>query len=830
MENKKEREDGQTPLPLLKESRYQVWWPHSSEVKDAPCSFTQIFEAEHIAKIEIGKNIYQSDIYLNAAVNGTVCFNIGDVAGKKLNEGETLHLLGDILFIDKDNNNIILKEEDMFRLHDILFYAPGNMYLSIDLSNGNILFENSDITDLQIQYLAFFLVTEKDFKAISSEINPGPLSKEEKNALIEKSVAGYNSFTDEQKKQINDILENHLFSDENAKIKQLKEDIEPHPEIGGGPPARFKVPLNEDGSVNISLFVNQICPAYAEQKINWSAVIFDPHKPYLPEVNEDDIRNLSLIGFSPKDMRITIDSTRELLIEAYNKIELIKKEIEGMTESYNAVIEQCSNEITQTDFDNTKQLPVIAENYEILSGMIDKKNTLKYNEELFKLSQDNLAVFQTVSRDNIKKAVENGVFINKASLSAVTVFYHAMLKNGIANSEFPEKNYSVYNTYLKFLNTYYTKLNSDSQYFSDMFLNSLYSPAKEPSLFSLFSEILQRTIRINDIADLPKDKTYDIIMSRVNDRIQYFYSIAYYPAAVVSRICKEFISLLSFSIPEEELKEFQINNDKVLAKFKEKGWPLDGGYAVENLIAKIEKFHNILDDPDNFELIIGFLFMARNTVYEEFIAKIKNKRVKNNTEAFKIFINYSILMQMTKYIDVLISGKADTQDESTGEIKKITLTQDNLKANLGKFLIELASVSIFMGSTLRLNYLIENSIEDAKTSAAERDVGMLFSIIVNGVIIPIQVADSAKDKNSEENAVELDSIIPIEQKRFLGEEAAKVFYNGLKGGESLDESGNYRESKLLAGRKEIIANSVTFVENVFDTVNTFIEKHIIPNN
>jgi hypothetical protein len=163
-----------------------------------------------------------------------------------------------------------------------------------------------------------------------------------------------------------------------------------------------------------------------------------------------------------------------------------------------------------------------------------------------------------------------------------------------------------------------------------------------------------------------------------------------------------------------------------------------------------------------------------------------------------------------------IALKKEIVIDKDNKKSEIELDDENIKLYIGKYLIELAAYTIFMGTSLRLSNLISEKSTLLKIHN-ENDAQTFFSVILNGLIIPVEVLDKANDKGGEANSEELDHIIDPEVSMILGKESTKIFYLGLKGGS--DES-----SHLLEGRKDVIKESIIFTENIFKLVNDFIDE------
>jgi hypothetical protein len=183
---------------------------------------------------------------------------------------------------------------------------------------------------------------------------------------------------------------------------------------------------------------------------------------------------------------------------------------------------------------------------------------------------------------------------------------------------------------------------------------------------------------------------------------------------------------------------------------------------------------------------------------------------------------------MVKNIETIATKEIKETNEKNENVILETLNEEALKVFIGKYLIELACLSIFTGLSLRLNNIMDNTItETEKLTSA--DIQSFFSVIINGLIIPIEVLENAVDKNNEEeNAIELDRVIDDEKKKYLGIEATKIFYDGLKGNnkDNVKQQELFQDKKvtrLYMARREALKESAIFTINALSIVNKFLD-------
>jgi hypothetical protein len=227
-----------------------------------------------------------------------------------------------------------------------------------------------------------------------------------------------------------------------------------------------------------------------------------------------------------------------------------------------------------------------------------------------------------------------------------------------------------------------------------------------------------------------------------------------------------------------------------------------------------------------YDAFVGILRMLLMTVLNESVIMLNNKANKNNGEIFKTVTVYSLLTKVIHGIEIIVSKEYKHYDKDGETVVTDALTDEDIKPYIIKFLCELVSFVIFSSMSLRLNYLMGEIAVDYIKTAETADIQSFFSIIVNAFIIPIEVMEHAVDKgNAEENATEIDNVISSEKTKFLGNEAVKIFYNGLKEMENVTaENGETKGvSRLYNGRKEFFKEAILFTKNVFEIIDDFID-------
>jgi hypothetical protein len=303
------------------------------------------------------------------------------------------------------------------------------------------------------------------------------------------------------------------------------------------------------------------------------------------------------------------------------------------------------------------------------------------------------------------------------------------------------------------------------------------------------------------------------------------YELAYYPVNLATRAYTEILDIFSFSLDKENDPYYK-KHLEYIEKVKERGWPINEMPCIEDedkrsIIESVKAFRDKLDNPEIMEALNGFLKMMWFTVLTKHVAGTLNKSFKNNSDIFKFAIKSSLLFRMIKNIEIITTKEIKDQNEKKENVVIETLDEEALKAFTGKFLMELASFSLFAGISLRLNDLIvDKTMETEKLN--ESDSQSFFSVILNGLIIPIEVIENAIEKNNEEeNAREIYGVISEEKRKYLGAESTKIFYNGLKG---IYDKDGVKTSRLLMGRREVLKESVIFTRNVLDVVNDFLDE------
>lgn len=801
---------------FLEKSPVKVFWPIATDSFDR---LVKVTEEENLSiTVQIGQDRYYSDILMNVEQeedDEPLVFNVKDLTGAA-EVTEPLKLIGDIFFIDHENMKITLYESDCVIIDNKLLYMPKDLYFTIDFDSGNCVFKNaSKDSDLYIKYVAFFLITKSDYEKLNPVIKP--LTPEEKQELNCKAIDGYDKLTESQQEEVKKILDKILYNEGNPKYKDFEKDFTKNGESEEEAPTKIAVPLKEDGTVDIEDFTKRMS-MYGEEEIDFSQIEYEKTNALIPDITKTDITQLGYIGFAPKDISSYVETARQNIIDANESIIELTEKLEGYEERYKNSYASCHDLIARGVYDSTQYNQTIKNLYEVLGTYQEDSQQLAKSKDLLLSGQKTLASFQTVSRKHIKKSLENGEFTNKHTFMSIYVYTKAIKDAGIISDDNIANVYSVYNTYLKYINAKFKELNSYN-YFSDMMINA-YDAGRDNSIYSVSKDLFSRTIRFHDLRKVEDAEARSRLMERVQDRVRYAYDIAYYPIAVASRYFGEIVDMLSFSGSQEIKDEYEMKQQEFLQHLRDKNWPLDNISGLEGveggittIVAEAQKIRDKLNTPEIIEAIAGFFKMMR-PLFGEHLYKLSSKSYKTLGEYFKAFVVYSLAGKIASILDAVILKK-DKYIDDKKQVKDVELSDEEIKVYIGKFFLELASYAIFMGSSLRLSNLISdkassydiNNVNDAQT---------FFSVIFNGLSIPIEVLDSAYDKGAEANEEGLDIINP-DIFTMLGRESTKVFYQGLKG----EKEG---VSNLLSGRKDLIKESVVFTENVFGLVNKFIDE------
>jgi hypothetical protein len=811
----------------INEAPKTIFWPSDTERFERLVKVSDD-DNKDLLTVRLGDQQYLSDILLNVETedheNDLVIFNVNDFVDCKVTN-KKFCILGNILFIDKNNNHVILTEDQYVKIGDVIFYMPKDIYLTIDLRTGNCVFANANRdSELRIKYLAFFLMYEDDYEEIEKEIVKQKTFDDNKKQSINSHIEGYNDLSEEQKQEVNTILDKLIYNNEKAHIKQFVSD-----NTQGDETSRLKIPLKEDGTVDVELFTNKICPKYAEKHVDLSTIEFEKENAHIPFISEKDYTNLGLIGFSPKETKELIKEIRNTLIDSHKNIIDLEEKIESIKTHYDKSLSTCASLISTGNYDSARYEQIIKNNYTPLAMMKEYENQYKKAREVFDSARQTLASFQTISRQDIQKSINDGEFTNKHTFSSLVVFFKTMLiENCISGDNDINDNYGVYNAYLKYINKKNDELNRYN-YLNDILLNS-FDPNKSNSIYSLSIELLTRFVRISDLQDLSKIESLKRIMERVENRIDYLFDISYFPISITGYTYPDLFEILSFTDKNEEINFNEIR-EKLENKFKPKGWPTSDLVTIENnLVEKTKLFKSKIENPIIFDSIIGFLKMIRLTVINEYFMKINTKRNKTNGEIFKTSIIYNILLNIVNNIDNITTKKAITINDKNEE-EKIELSDSDVKCLLGRWLVNLVCYISFASASLRLSNKLSNTISSIE-KINEHDAQTFFSVIINGLILSIEVLDTAIDKG-EDNTSYLDTVISPERLKLLGNESSKIFYSGLKGmykpspDENNPELFEQNISRLFLGRKELMEQCVKFTEVVFDVINKFIDS-IVP--
>jgi hypothetical protein len=810
-------------LKFIEESKINIYWPSKTDASKRLVKLSSE-EKENYSKVMIGDETFASDVLLNVESDNdeqeVISFNIRDLIKHnrfEYDQDEPFELLGDILFIDGDNNHGVLSKGQYIRISNHIFYMPNDIYLAIDLNTGDIVFKNAPkSSELHIKYLSLFLLLESDYKKLEEAKIRVPLSPEEREALTLKAIDGYDKLTDTQKEEVKHLLDKILYDHSDSDIDKFKIEVNKSDK-----PARIKVPIKDDGTVDIDLFTDEICPQFAEREIDMANVEFETNG-IVPFITETDIRNLSMLGFSPKDTKNIIRTMKETLIDTSDSLNELNITIDGHKKFYDNSYSTCLALISNNTYNSKEYDQTIKNNYTPLAMMLEYENRLNKEKDVLNSAKKTLASFQYISRQSIARALENGEFTNKHTFAALAMFYKSMLGYDCVSSV--SDNYGVYVAYLKYLNKKYKEL-GDTRYFDGIFSNS-FDPGKDNNIYSITKDLMIRFVRINDLsgADDNKQEWVDRIILRVQERIDYLYGLSYYPINIAPRACTDMINLFSFT-KDLENDDFYKKHCEYVEAIKNRGWPIGEIPEIDSgdrtpLLTSVKSLREKLDNPEIIDSIKGFLKMMWFTVLTKYVSELMNKSYKNKSDVFKSTITNSLVVRMVRSIEIITTGKIKDFNEKNEDVVVESIDEEALKAYIGKFLIELACYTLFTSLSLRLNNLMVDNIMNVE-KLNETDAQSFFSVILNGLIIPIEVIENATDKNNaEENASEIDTIISEERKKYLGVESTKIFYNGLKG-MTTDEPVC---SRLLMGRREMIKESIIFSENVLDIVNRFIDE------
>jgi hypothetical protein len=827
MKNTVAIKDLKKDFKYISEAPKPIYWPTSTDRHDR---LVKVSDTDNdLMTVKLGKEQYLSDILLNVEKrddDNVISFNINDLIEDGKEKGTDFTILGSVLFIDSNNNHVLLSADQYIKIGNYILYMPKDIYLTIDLNTGNCVFKNAAIdSELYVKYLAFFLMTKKDYYDIEEENTKKPLEKEDKYKL-NSSIDGYEKLSEEQKKEVDNILDELIYNNTESQVEQFVSD-----NSSDDNSSRLKIPLNADGTVDIDLFTNQICPKYAEKTIDLSITEFEKELNYIPAITDKDYTNLGFIGFSPKETGNLVSTLRNALINSYEALSDLDEKIELIRENYNKSLSTCCSLISNNVFNTLEYDQSIKNNYTPLAMMKDYENQLEKAKAVFKNSQQTLASFQNISRRDIQKAINDGEFTNKHTFSSLLVFFKTMSRLNYTNSEDINDNYGAYNNYLKYINSKTNELNQYDNYFKDMLSNSL-NPNSRNNIYDTSIELFNRFVRIVDLQDLEKKEALKRIVDRVDNRIDYLFEVAYFPINIASYVYSDLIKILSFASDDSDI-DFDNIVQKFSNRYEKNGWPAPGNISVENtLLEKALSIRNKLDNPETLESLIGFLKIVRLTVLNEYMTKIISKKNKNNGEVFHTAVIYKLLENIILHIDVIITKKAFVIEDT--DKKEKDLTDNELKCVITRVFIRVVSYIIFLATSLRLS----NDIADTALSIDkinESDSQTFFSVILNGIIIPIELIDTAMDKGAENDSY-LDTVIQEDRLKLLGTEASKIFFSGLKGMYKQNKEEDQPEliessvSRLFIGRKELMEQAVCFTENVFDIINSFIDDVTIPRD
>jgi hypothetical protein len=808
MENQEQKEG--KAARFLNESPVKVFWPAGTESNERLVKLAEESKDLYITAA-VGKEEYISDILLNVEQeegDKELSFNVNGFFPGEYYPG-AFKLLGGIFFIDKDGKKTILKEPECVTIENKLFYMPGDIYLSIDLDNGNFVFKNAaKDSSLHAKYMAFFLISGDDYKKLEESSRPEELSEEEKKELNIKAIDGYENLSPGQQEEVDKILDKIIYGNKEARLDKFKDDFSKE---GEEAVKKLAVPLKEDGTVDIDVFVNQACPEYADEEVDMDKIEFEKTNPLIPFLNERDFTNLGYIGFSPKDLKNLVSTQRDMITDCGRIISSLEERLDSIKGQYGNSYSTCQALIKNKTYDSAAYDVTIKNQYGILAEYVFYNDSLKTQKEMLESCRRNLASFQMISRKHVKNALENGEFTNKHTFASINVFYKAMKDSGIIKGSF-DGAYTVYHAYLKYLNAKFKELNA-AGYFDTMMINAL-DPEKSSTVYSVSINLLSRTIRNNDLKNLPDSEHLTRLLERVQNRVSYLYDISYYPVSVASRAYEEMTGILAFSQSEALKEEYSKKHEEYIAGLKERRWPLEEKPPEEEgetaVVECARMLREKLNNAEIVDAISGFFRMACLTTFSQYLQKLSSKCCKTHSEYFRVFTEGAVLSRVYEALEIIGLRKARVFDEEKKEETEERLDSEEVKVYIGKFLIELACFAVFTGGSIRLGNLISEKSESLQIMS-EKDAQTFFSVILNGLILPIEVLDKTYDR--ADGNEQIDAVVAPEAQKLLGKEAVKLFYSGLKG-----------ENNLLDGRKEIIRESVIFTKNVFKLVNAFIDE------
>jgi hypothetical protein len=832
-------------VQFIDDAEIRIYWPTKTSDNDQFVLFTDA-EKDKWADIKIGDKTYYSNVFLNVK-NDTnnksssypdIIFNIANIIGIIENDKpERFHIIGDIFFIDKDDNKIILKDNSYVKINNNIFYMPDDLYFALDLNTGNFVFRNAkEDSELFIKYISFFLVRASDYEILQEKYAQKMLTAEEKDELDYKAIEGYDQLNPTQQNQIKEVLDKILYNNEGADIVKFKNDIDK--KASESESRRLTVPIKEDGNIDIDLFVSQICPEYAKEEVDLSKIEFDSRYKYLPVINEHDFANLSLLGFAPKDIRNLFTTLKNTCTTCFNSIQDVEDRMRAIKNGYDKAYSLCLSLITNDSYNSNEYNQTVKNSYYVIAEMIELENEYRRAKELFDSAQNNLAAFQTISRKTVQKALDDGEFTNRHTFSSLLLFFKTMCSEGCISAqgnkdeEKPEldlsnNNYGVYITYLKYINKKYNEINHDN-YFYRLFENTI-DPSREPNGFKVIEELMHSFIKLSDFSEVSKEEAMNRIMQRVHERLIYLQAIAYYPVSFTIHYLEEIFNI--FTNTTDEIKKINSEeHEKYIENLISHGWPVHDQPILSSddaalLISISRSINEKLNNNETYEAIVGLLEILRLTILNECLNKLSSKPNKNNGEIFKTCIVYNLILNIANGIEIIKTKEMKNYDDENNIISTSVLDDHIIKSYLVRFLANIISLINFSSISLRLNYAMHEtalSIADVK----ENDTQSFFSIIINALMIPIEVMEKAHDMgNSEENTIECDNIISKEKTQFLGNESTKIFYNGLKGMESIVDSDGENKSitSLYNGRKEFIQESIIYTTNIFKIIDSFLE-------
>jgi hypothetical protein len=812
---------------FINESEISIFWPTTTDQSDRLVKISDT-ERNDFIKVTLGKNTFLNDVLYNVEYKSeepeVLSFNIMDLVDKdktKYNESEPYSLLGNILFIDKDNNHVILSNDQFITIADQIFYMPKDIYLAIDLKTGNIVFKNAlKSSDMYVKYMCLFLIKKSDNERLENENKKTLLSEEERKALNTKAIEGFTKLSPEQQYNVTKLLDKILYDKADADIQKFENSVNKEEE-----PKRIKVPLKDDGTVDLDLFTDQICPEFANREIDISTIEFEKENKTVPQVDENDVKNLGMIGFSPKDTTNMIENLKNIIIETSKEVDELNTEIDSLKPKYDNSFSTCLSLISNGTYNSKEYDATIKNNYTTLALMLDTENRYKKVKDTFTSAQQTLASFQYISRKSINKAIENGEFTNKHTFSALTIFFKSMLDAKCITSM--NDNYGVHIAYLKFINKKYKEL--DGNKYFDGILMDVFNPERDTTIYSITKDLLIRFVRINDLRDIETKEAIERIITRVQERIRYLYDISYYPINVSTRAFPEIVTISSFADDINNDDEYK-KQQAFIEDSKKKGWPINEKFEDDSeihILKSIQEFKDKLDNPEIIEGVTGFFKMMWMTVLHEYIVKILKKSYKNRTEFFNFAITNTLLFRIVNTLEIIVTKEIKTKNDKNEEVVE-KLDDKMIKTYIGRFLVELGCFIIFIGTSLRVNNLMVKNVMDIE-KLNESDAQSFFSVILNGLIIPIEVIENVVDtKNVQENDLAIDSIISDEKSKYLGKESTKIFFNGLKGfvqSNAEDKQNDLFENntRLYLARKELLKESAIFTANVFDLINRFLD-------